>query len=114
MRAIDGDALYKKLNDIREEEIILHGRLNNVNCCTLSTALYEIENAPTIEPDRKKGTWIELGENPDGTHNICCGFCGVGKYKSKGHANSEYTKQRFKFCPNCGADLRGNDHDQDK
>jgi len=65
-----------------------------------------IENAPTIEPERKKGKWVELGENPDGTHNICCGFCGVGKYKSKGHANSEYTKQRFKFCPNCGAEMR--------
>ena len=55
MRAIDADALYEKLNDIRKEEIILHGRLNNVNCCTLSTALYEIDNAPTIEPERKKG-----------------------------------------------------------
>lgn len=51
MRTIDADALYKKLNDIRKEEILLHGRMNNKYCCTLSTALYEIENAPTIEPE---------------------------------------------------------------
>lgn len=49
MRIIDADALYKTLNDIRKEEVLLYGRLNNENCCTLSTALYEIDNAPTIE-----------------------------------------------------------------
>ena len=56
MRLIDGDALYKELNAIRKEEVLLHGRSNNKDCCTLSTALYEIEHAPTIEPERKKDT----------------------------------------------------------
>ncbi len=50
MRLIDADTLYKKLNDIREKEVFIHGRLNNKDCYTLSTALYEIECAPTIEP----------------------------------------------------------------
>ena len=47
--------------------------------------------------------WVELGQNKDGTHNICCGVCGVGKFKSKGHARSYYTRHKFKYCPNCGA-----------
>ena len=49
--------------------------------------------------------WIELGQNKDGTHNICCGVCGVGKFKSKGHARSYYTRHKFKYCPNCGAKM---------
>ena len=47
--------------------------------------------------------WVELGQNKDGTHNICCGVCGVGKFKSRGHARSYYTRHKFKYCPNCGA-----------
>ena len=50
MRLIDADVLYKKLNDIRKEEVFIHGRSNNKDCCTLSTALFEIDCAPTIEP----------------------------------------------------------------
>ena len=49
--------------------------------------------------------WVELGQNKDGTHNICCGVCGVGKFKSKGHARSYYTRHKFKYCPNCGAKM---------
>lgn len=49
--------------------------------------------------------WIELGQNKDGTHNICCGVCGVGKFKSRGHARSYYTRHKFKYCPNCGAKM---------
>ena len=53
--------------------------------------------------------WVEMGTNKDGTHNICCGHCGKGKLKSKGHANSIYTRDKYKFCIECGAkmDMRG-------
>ena len=57
--------------------------------------------------DRPSGEWVELGQNKDGTHSICCGACGVGKYKSKGHARSYYTREKYKYCPHCGADMRG-------
>ena len=46
--------------------------------------------------------WVEMGTNKDGTHNICCGFCGKGKLKSKGHANSYYTLNKYKYCIECG------------
>ena len=48
--------------------------------------------------------WIEYGENKDGTHNIRCSKCGAG-LKSKGHANSYYTKRKYRYCRNCGAKM---------
>ena len=50
---------------------------------------------------KNEGYWIELNVNKDSTHNVCCSECGA-KYKSKGHANSYYTLDKFKFCPSCG------------
>lgn len=46
--------------------------------------------------------WVEMGANKDGTHNICCGVCGKGKIKSRGHANSQYTANKYKYCIECG------------
>lgn len=63
-----------------------------------------IDEQPTIE-ERKTGHWIEIGQNKDGTHNICCGVCGKFKIKSRGHANSAYTKSKYRFCGGCGAKL---------
>ena len=48
--------------------------------------------------------WIEYGENKDGTHNMRCSKCGAG-LKSKGHANSYYTKRKYRYCRNCGAKM---------
>lgn len=55
------------------------------------------------EPVRH-GRWLEYGENKDGTHNIRCSKCGAG-LKSKGHANSYYTKRKYRYCRNCGAKM---------
>ena len=64
-----------------------------------------LEQMPSAEPERK-GKWIEMGTNKDGTHSIRCSKCGGG-YKTRGHARSIATKAKYKFCPNCGADMRG-------
>lgn len=56
----------------------------------------------------KHGRWIEYGENKDGTHNICCSVCD-GFFKSKGHANSCYTRNKYRYCHNCGARMDGDD-----
>lgn len=63
-------------------------------------ALRAIEDVPSAEPERKKGKWVKIGHW--GRHYRCdqCGntldFDGVNA--GRGDAN---------FCPNCGADLRG-------
>lgn len=54
----------------------------------------------------RHGRWIEYGENKDGTHNICCSVCD-GFLKSKGHANSCYTRNKYSYCHNCGARMDG-------
>lgn len=54
----------------------------------------------------RHGHWIEYGENKDGTHNICCSVCD-GFFKSKGHANSCYTRNKYRYCHNCGARMDG-------
>ena len=48
--------------------------------------------------------WVEKGTNKDKTHNIICPECGAG-YKSRGHAKSYYTAERYRFCPSCGKKL---------
>lgn len=54
------------------------------------------------EQQRPKGHWIEGQTDNPNIHNILCSCCCEG-YPSKGHANSQYTREKFKYCPNCGA-----------
>lgn len=56
-----------------------------------------IENAPTIEPERKKGKW---------TKGNACEFCGFQPwYEGDIHTLS--------YCPNCGS-YNGGDEDVDE
>ena len=81
MRAIDADALSKKLlEELHNRSMQGFGKgLMIANSCVI--------NAPTIEPERKKGKWGNHGE---------CPFC-------------SYLRQweDDRFCGNCGADMRG-------
>lgn len=82
MRLIDADALIKEIHDIftpYEEE-------------TVKRAL---QYAPTV--DRPQGEWKKrLG-------SINCSVC----KRSNWSDSFEYTVRRFKFCPNCGARMKG-------
>ena len=70
--------------------------------------IYGIPSAD-VAPVRR-ATWVEYGENKDGTHNMRCSKCGAG-LKSKGHANSYYTKHKYRYCPNCGAKMDEGEND---
>lgn len=52
--------------------------------------------------------WIEGQTDNPNIHNILCSHCFEG-YPSKGHANSQYTKKRFQWCPHCGAKMEENE-----
>ena len=52
-----------------------------------------VEIQPTIEPERKKGKWIDKSDDIDGAWNYCS-VCG------------EQAIDLYDFCPNCGADMR--------
>ena len=73
----------------------------------LTTVGIDLKKMPSAQPERK-GKWIEMGTNKDGTHSIRCSKCGGG-YKTRGHARSIATKAKYKFCPNCGCRMKGAD-----
>lgn len=95
VRLIDANALLKRVDEEREylkargqlgaEHILVH------NFRDL------IDNAPTVE-ERPKGEWIK-----DNSGNHFCPECGsCALYHEIG------TQIESRFCPNCGADMRGN------
>ena len=60
-----------------------------------SSFKYDIANAPTIEAEPvRHGRWIYT-EYETGHAELQCSECGEGVYN------------KTKFCPNCGADMRG-------
>ena len=62
----------------------------------------QVHFAPTIEPERKKGAWINEGRI------IRCNKCKTGYAVVKGMKSA----LTYKFCPNCGADMRGEQDDK--
>ena len=107
MRLIDADALGNYLNDWRHS--ITDGK-HEKEYIILCDVLKAVENAPTVDAvERKKGKWkgekyreplydIE-GVETWGVEFWCseCGFI---------HTAIE-ANGRYNFCPNCGADMRG-------
>ena len=60
-----------------------------------------IADAPTIE-ERKKGKWIETDDGWDGTYFVCSN-CGCPWTLIDGDPRDN----DMNYCPNCGADMRG-------
>ena len=103
MRAIDADALIADCQ-LAQKQADRHGR-------EFANAFYSgggevstewwcvedmIENAPTIEPQRKKGKWIEHNPHKWGLGIVFeCSECG-----------EKIDCEPSNFCPNCGADMR--------
>lgn len=107
MRLIDADALMDMLGitDMDCNKC----KWSNKGICTrghaFEDACFAIEHTPTfeIEPERKKGKWIIKGEYID------CSVCGHEKWSRVPYEN---LVKRFNFCPNCGADMRGDQNDE--
>lgn len=79
MRLIDADALIEAYDRAHEGE---PGKARQL-----------ILDAPTIE-ERKSGKWIDNSDGIEGAWNYCS-VCG------------EQAIDLYDFCPNCGADMRG-------
>ena len=99
MRMIDADALRDNLQALAYDD------WNQGVTTSWADAYREVadmvEEMPTIEP--KTGKWISL-DDFRGKYNVYgykCSECGE---------HSEYEEN---YCPNCGADMRGNDHEND-
>lgn len=65
-----------------------------------------MEDAPTIE-EHKTGKWIEYDSDEDKYDIIQCPCCKNTFTVDSFHwTDIGFIKDDFKFCPNCGADMR--------
>ena len=96
MRLIDADALIKNLDDAiqdakRKNEICDYWEDDRSNL------LYYLDNAPTIDAvEVVRGEWID--KPTKGVRYICSRCRGRFDYQ-------------WKYCPNCGARMKGADDD---
>lgn len=89
MRAIDADALINELNNS-------HYPGAPYVDAGISIAIGKVCDAPTIEPQRKKGMWIEHNPHKWGLGIVFeCSECG-----------EKIDCEPSNFCPNCGSDMR--------
>ena len=92
MRCIDADALFREMEKAQW--------YNNADRDEIAEEL--VLNAPTIEPQRKKGKWIEQ-EDGWGDAYYDCSACG----NSWTTIDGTPWDNGMKFCPNCGARMEG-------
>ena len=71
---------------------------------TISSSIEDIlSELPSAEPERKTGHWVEIGDEPyDEWECDVCGFAIDGS----GCIDPEEYRDVYRFCPNCGADMR--------
>lgn len=88
MRAIDADKLLRNI----EKYHVSDGKFQ-----------HWVQIQQTIEPERKKGKWLKSYADHE-----AFGIRPFFRYCSE---CNEATVHAYNYCPNCGADMRGDDHD---
>ena len=92
MRAIDADALRDRLQNLGYDD------WNQGATTTWAEAFNEcadmVDEQPTIEPQRKKGKWID--------NHTTCSECG---WQMIDDVIESPNIVGFNFCPNCGAEM---------
>lgn len=77
-----------------------------------SMKIYQIINwisaLPSAHPQRKKGKWIFHETENDRYDDMICPFCKM-TYTVDAYRIDDigFTAEDFNYCPNCGADMRG-------
>ena len=67
-----------------------------------AVSMAQIQNAPTIDPERKKGKWLEMAGD------LQCSECGATYHD----LYPDYSDTNF--CPNCGSYNGGDNDDKSK
>jgi hypothetical protein len=71
--------------------------------CHHANIAKELAKLPSAGPERMKGAWINEGRI------IRCNKCKIGYATVKGMKSA----LTYNFCPNCGADMRGDEKSDD-
>lgn len=110
MRLIDADALkallIKTLESIKRDPQMTRQEMHIIAACDTLSEM--IDDTPTVEPEVKRGGWIEES-NDYGYPAIRCSYCGA-EWECTDWALSvdEWREliSRLEHCPTCGADMR--------
>ena len=106
MRTIDADAMIDRLKEWDTKDKTDKALYNFI--------LNRINEQPTIQP--KKGRWLEDKGQQTLMQNLIemgevwrvCSVCGAGHMIGHKYAiDKAYHDRHHNFCPNCGADMRG-------
>ena len=84
------DALQKEINKVKPPFDNVIGSIR----CGVRLARNIIEDLPSAQPERKMGKWIY-----NSPVTMKCDQCGF--------VIKDWDWHRFKFCPNCDCDMRG-------
>lgn len=80
------------------------------HCCHRWTKVIRetVEELRQAQPERKTGEWIEFDSDEDKYDIIKCSCCKhIFTVDSYHWTDIGFVKDDFNFCPNCGADMRG-------
>lgn len=112
MRTIDADNL-SRLKFVGNKFVQIGGRSNGKTLEAVNRAYQQgwndaidviINDIPTIE--RPHGEWLEVKEEVHYDYITVC-ECSLCKHSwALGELSIEDVKDDYKFCPNCGADMR--------
>ena len=91
----DVEKQFQESDELDVSEWIVHRIfVQNMSAIDRQTIL----NLPSAEPERKKGEWVVDDEFID------CSVCRREKWSRIPYGD---LVRRFRYCPNCGADMRG-------
>ena len=111
MRLIDADAVRQKREDFA---VTSNPEMNRFNRMFVDLFNREIDKAPTIDAvPVVHGKWISV-KNPQWpaySHDKCS-ICGWLNTKNSVCRDEKNKAHSLNFCPNCGADMRGEDNGQ--
>lgn len=87
------------------------GKIEHQDLWHYEQALSEIREMLETEPQRMRGRWI-YGEDEYGIDGYHCNKCRFFVPWDYAHTFINYIKD-YNFCPNCGAETRGEQNEDD-
>ena len=121
MRAIDADALQLAIVEEGQANKRKKYIVGDIWELTGAEIREVINSQPTIQPEPKRGKWIEDEGQQTLMQNFIergevwrvCSVCGAGHMIGHKYAiDKAYHDRHHNYCPNCGADMRKVNHEQ--
>lgn len=76
----------------------------------LKQVIHDIEIMPSVQPERKRGEWYKPKEYPRDSYRYICSNCQDVAYYVTGNNGKKQKEDKpkcgYRYCPNCGADMR--------